>query len=164
MRYILPLLLLLSCSTCKYSFRGISIPPGVKTFFVNFIENNAEDVVATLSQDFTSTLRQRVREESPLLEVETDPDVEFKGFITTYRVSSEAPSADVEVAFNRITMTVAIEYINNLDIEEEPKKKSFSVQREFDANTNLLDIQDALIVEMNDQLADLIFQWAFTNW
>lgn len=164
MKYWLPLFLLLSFASCKYSFRGISIPPGVQTYHVNFIENNAENVVATLSQDFTNTMRQKIREESPLLETDVDPHAEFKGTITQYRVSAEAPNTQIEVAFNRITMNVSMEYINNLNPEEEPKKKSFTVQREFDANTNLLDVQDDLIAEMNDQLTDLIFQWAFTSW
>ncbi len=163
-KYLLPIFILLVGQSCKYSFRGISIPPGVKSFHINFIENEAENVVATLSQDFTNTLQLRVRTESPLNEVEIDPDVEFKGRITQYRVSSEAPSTDEEVAFNRITLSVAMEYINNIDIEEEAKKKNFSTFRDFETSVNLLDVQDQLIQEMNSELADLIFQWAFTNW
>ena len=164
MKYSLLLLCFLSFTACKYSFRGISIPPGVKSFHINFIENNADNVVATLSQDFTFNLQQKVRTESPLAEVDTDPDVEFKGSITRYNVTAEAPNTNIEVAFNRITMAVSMEYINNLTPEEEPKKKSFTAQREFDATVNLLDVQDGLIEEMNTELADKIFQWAFTNW
>lgn len=164
MKYLLPICCLFLFSSCKYSFRGISIPPGVQSFHVNFIENTADNVVATLSQDFTLALQQKVRSESPLNEVDTDPDVEFKGTITQYRVSAEAPSTDEDVAFNRITMAVSIEYINNLDPDADPKKKSFNTNRDFEVSSNLLDVQDALILEMNQELVDNIFQWAFTNW
>lgn len=164
MKYFLPLVLFLSFASCKYSFRGISIPPGVQSYHVNFIENSADNIVADLSQDFTNTLRAKIRQESPLLESDIDPHAEFKGTITQYRVSAEAPNTQIEVAFNRVTMNVSMEYINNLNPDEEPKKKSFTVQREFDASTNLLDVQDGLIEEMNNQLVDLIFQWAFTSW
>ncbi len=164
MKYLLPLFLFLSFASCKYSFRGISIPPGTKTYYVNLIDNTSDNVVATLSQDFTNTLRAKVREESPLLESEIDPDAEFKGSITSYRVSEEAPTADVAVAYNRINLSISMEYINNLDPTIEPKKKSFKAYRDFDAATNLLDVQDALIIEMNAELVENIFQWAFTSW
>ncbi len=164
MKYLLPILFLCLGTGCKYSFRGISIPPGVKSFYVNFIENEADNVEATMRQDFTNNLQLRIRTESPLNEVDTDPDVEFKGRITQYRVSSEAPSTDEEVAFNRISMSVAMEYLNNVNPEEEAKKKTFSTFRDFETTVNLLDVQDQLITEMNSELADLIFQWAFTNW
>lgn len=164
MKYLLPLFLFLSFVSCKYSFRGISIPPGVKTYYVNFIENESPNVVATLSQDFTTILRTKVREESPLLETQVDPDAEFKGVITSYRVSEQAPTSDVAVAYNRINMTVSMEYINNLDPEAEPKKRSFDIYRDFDSSTNLLDVQDALIEEINTELVEKIFQWAFTSW
>ncbi len=156
------LLFVVSLSSC-YSFKGITIPVTVNTFYVNLFDNDAQNVVPNLSLDFTEKLKDKIRSESRLDESNTDPDIEFKGTITQYRVSSEAPTTGETTAFNRLTITIAVEYINNQD-EEDNWKQNFSFFNDFPSSQNLLSVQDELIENINDQLVEDIFNKAFTNW
>ncbi|MEL6866042.1 MAG: LptE family protein [Bacteroidota bacterium] len=161
-----PLLLLLVAvffTACKYSFKGISIPPDVNTFYVANFDNNAPDALPTFRQTFAEELRDKIRNESRLNYDNTNPDIEFQGTITGYDISSVAPQPDETTAFNRLTITVSIQFINNKD-EEANWTESFSDRREFGTDQNLIDVQDQLLEEMTEQLVELIFNKAFTNW
>ena len=149
----------LSC----YSFKGISIDPAIKTFYVSIFDNLSNDSPPTLGQDFTEVLRDKIRNESRLNLKDTDPDIDFTGSISSFRVSSEAPEPGETTSFNRLTITVAVDYVNNRD-EDNKWKKNFSYFANFDANQNLLDVQDALINTINDQIVEDIFNFAFTDW
>ncbi len=166
MRYFYLLLLgllLLQLPACKYSLRGISIPENVNTFYVEDFENVADNVVATLSQDFTQLLRDKIRNESRLNPDDTDPDIEFSGQIIDYSVTSVAPQPGETSAFNRLEIRVAVEFVSNKD-EEENWKKNFSFFNDFPSDQNILDVQEDLINNINDQLVEDIFNHAFTNW
>ncbi len=158
----LVLLVLILYSGC-YSFKGTSISPDVKTFYVAPFDNNAPDAPPTLSIEFSEALREKILNESRLVLDDENPDVEFVGAITTWRVSSEAPKPGELVAFNRLTIGVRVEYINHRN-EEENWKSNFSYFADFDANQNLLDVQDQLIEAINEELVNQIFNKAFTNW
>ena len=151
--------------SCKYGFRGINIPPEVSTFYVERFDNRANNVVPTLAQDFTQDLIDKVRNESNLQWTDTDPDIEFKGRITRYTISSEAPVEGATTAFNRLEIHVSVEYISNIDKSGKSDwKRSFNDYLDYDSNQNILNIQDDLIVDINRRLIEKIFQAAFTNW
>jgi len=149
-----------------YSFRGISIDPTIATFYVAPFDNRAANATPTLAPDFTEKLKDKIRNESRLTYTETDPDVEFSGAITTFQVTAEAPQPGETVAFNRLTISVAVEYINNKTQDEKLKvtKINKSFYSEFPSDQNLFDVQDELIVTITNQLVEDIFTAAFTNW
>jgi len=146
-----------------YSFKGISIDPNTQTFYVELFDNTSRTIVPTLSQDFTQSLRDKIRNESRLNPSDTDPDIEFKGNITNYNVSSVAPQPGETTAFNRLEISVKVEFVNNKD-EEKNWQQNFRFFNDFGSDENLLDIQDELIQNINDQLVEDIFNKAFTNW
>ncbi|MFZ2900186.1 MAG: LPS assembly lipoprotein LptE [Saprospiraceae bacterium] len=149
-----------------YSFRGISIDPSITTYFVAQFTNRAPNATPTLAPDFTERLKDKIRNESRLVYNETDPDVEFVGAITGFSVTSEAPQPGEQVAFNRLTITVAVDYINNRETDEKKRvnKINKSFYAEFPSDQNLLDVQDGLIQSITTQLVEDIFTAAFTNW
>ena len=159
----IPLLLSLFLLSGCYSFKGTSISPDVKTFYVAPFDNNAPDAPPTLPIEFSEALRAKILNESRLVLDEENPDVEFVGAITTWRVSSEAPKPGELVAFNRLTIGVRVEYINHRN-EEENWKSNFAYFADYDATQNLLDVQDQLIEAINEELVNQIFNKAFTNW
>ena len=59
------------------------------------------------------------------MENNTTPDIEFVGTLVDFRVTSEAPTANETTALNRLTITTAIEYVNNVE-EDKGWKKNFS--------------------------------------
>ena len=168
MKYWKPVLLLgsiLLLQNC-YSFRGISIDPTINTFYVAQFENRAPNATPTLAPDFTERLKDKIRNESRLIYTDTDPDVEFVGSISNYRVTSEAPQPGEQVSFNRLTIGVSVEYINNREPDEKKRvtKINKSFYSEFPSDQNLFDVQDELIQTITIQLVEDIFTAAFTNW
>lgn len=146
-----------------YSFKGISIPTDVKTFYVDLFENQDAEAVPTLPRDLTEKLKDKIRRESNLQYNDTDPDIEFSGAITRFQVTAEAPKADEQIGFNKLTIAVNINFTNNKN-EKADWKQQFSFDDFFEPDQNLLDVQDNLIDNITDELVDRIFNKAFTNW
>ncbi len=156
---------LLSFSGC-YSFKGISISPTIKTFYVDQFQLNIGNAPADLSQLFSESLRDIILTSSRLRYNETGPDIEFSGAIREFSVSSVAPQ-NLDTGFgsslNRLQIAVEVEYVNNQD-EEDVWKQRFSFFQDFEANQQLRDVQDDLIQAIFDQITRDIFNRAFTNW
>ena len=146
-----------------YSFKGISIPPDVSTFYVKTFENQASDSEPTLPQEFTELLKDRIRRETRLNYNSEIPDIEFSGTITGFRVTAEAPKAGEQIGFNKLTISMQVEFINNKD-EKANWKQQFSYDDFFEPDQNLLDVQTRLIKNISDELVERIFNRAFTNW
>lgn len=173
-KYLRLIFTLLACSyflfnSCTVSLKSTGIPPSINTFFIEEFDNNARNVVPTLSYDFTQALLDKIRNESRLNYADTDPDVIFSGNISRYEVTSVAPEENNGVAttaFNRLDMAVQVNYINTK--EDDPKKKEWSQQFnffvDFESDQNLLDVQESLIEELNAQLVEDIFNKAFSGW
>ena len=152
----------LTCIGC-YSFQGTSIPAEVESYYVERFDVRASDAIPTLGQTLSEALKDKIRSESNLKQTDTDPDIEFKGVVTNYRVTSEAPQSGETTAFNRLTVTVSIEYIYKLD-EKEGWKSNFTFFSDFASNDNLIDVQDDLLDDINQQMIEKIFNKAFNNW
>lgn len=156
-------LILVTFFTSCYSFRGTSIPTNVNTFYVENFEVETYDAPYTASQVFTEKLKAKVRNESRLLYTEIDPDVEFRGRITGFRVSPVAPQNDQVPTANRLEITISVSYIDNL-VEKNKWTSNFTFFKDFDQNQNLLDVRDVLSESIFDQLTEDIFNKAFSNW
>ena len=157
---------LLAISGC-YSFKGISIDPNVKTFFVqNFSLNpSATNVPPTLAVDFTERLKDKIRTETRLVLQNTEPHVEFSGEIADFRVVPIAPKPGELVALNRLEIRISVG-LNNTVIPKDswPNQRTFSFFAEFPSDRDLLTVQETLVTQITDQLLEDIFNAAFNNW
>lgn len=169
MRYYLLLPVLLLLLTSCYSFRGISLPEGAEVAVINLFENNSLNAPPTLALDVTEALRIKVRDEARLRIVEQSPDLEFKGTLVDFRVSAEAPTAgdrttgEAFANLNRLTIVVAIEYVNHLDEKDDGWRSNFSSFFDFPGSTPLTSVQDEAIEDILDQITEQIFNKAFTD-
>src|SRR5690606_21315762 len=77
----------------SYSFTGGSIHPDMKTVTVYFFENTAQIGNPTLSQSFTEALKERIRNQSSLSQVDDGGDALFEGRITAYTINPAAVEA-----------------------------------------------------------------------
>ncbi|MDX1939078.1 MAG: LPS assembly lipoprotein LptE, partial [Saprospiraceae bacterium] len=91
-----------------YSFSGVSFSQDVKTYYVEQFRSNADNAPPTLEQTLTEALKEKIRTESRLVFSDNEPNVEFKGTIVDYRVTSEAPRPGEFTAINRLTINVAV--------------------------------------------------------
>ncbi|MCB0522150.1 MAG: hypothetical protein H6577_14160 [Lewinellaceae bacterium] len=151
------------CTIGCYSFQGISIPPDVNTFYVSLFEPQVDDAPPTLPRDFTELMKDKIRRETRLTYADVDPDIEFSGAITRFEVTSEAPKADQQIGFNKLTIAMNVNFVNHKN-EKANWKQQFSFEDFFEPNQNLLDVQERLVDNITKELSDRIFNKAFTNW
>ncbi len=161
---IYSLLIMCVLSSCSfYSFNGINIDESIKTFYIKPYDNTALVVVPSLSQTFTEKLKERIRRDTRLKFSDRNPDIEFVGTIVGYDVTSEAPLKDGNSGFNKLTIRVKIEHINNLN-EKENWTQEFSFFENFPSNTNLNEVQNDIIKRLAVKINEDIFNRAFGNW
>lgn len=146
-----------------YSLSGISIDPNVSTYYVDQFKNNALNAPPSLAQTVTEGLKEKIRTESRLVFSDAGPNIEFKGSVVDFRISSEAPQPGELAAINRLTIVTAVEYINNVD-KDKGWKSNFSFFFDFPSSQDLSSVQDQAIEAIVNQMMEDIFNKAFTDW
>lgn len=158
-------LLLVSCGV-KYGFTGGSIPKDMKTYTVLYFENLAPMVYTTLSQNFTEGLKERIRTQSTLSQVNSDGDAIFEGTITGYSITPASVGAgnNDRAQNSRLTITVKVKYTNKLDqTGESDFEESFSQFKEF-PGSDVTAYEANLNAEIIKMLTEDIYNRAFANW
>jgi Lipopolysaccharide-assembly len=151
----------LSC----YSFKGISIDPNDKTFYIRTFETQANNAPPNMAIEFTERLRNKIRSETSLIANDENPHIEFTGKIVEYSVSLIAPKPGEIAGLNRLNVTYEVNLINSQEEKRSwPAKKPFSFYAEFNNDVDLLSVQSKLIDDINDQILEDIFNAAFNNW
>jgi hypothetical protein len=74
-----------------------------------------------------------------------------------------APQPGETTQFNRLTISLQVEFTNQTDPEQN-WKNTFSWFADYGANENLNSVQDDLHEVIFTQLTENIFNKAFTNW
>ena len=150
------------CS-CKYSFKGIDIPPDMNTFYVEPFELLTTNTEPTITTIFTETLSDKILTESKLRKVQIDPDYVFTGAITRYDITAVAPEPDQTSSFNRLEIGVKVVF-ENTKKEEDNFDRVFTFYNDFPAGANIINIQDELVNNIFNQIVEDVFNEAFTNW
>jgi hypothetical protein len=163
LKYISSFIFTIIIFTGCYSFKGISIPADVKTFYVQQVKLTDFKAPPDTPERFMEQIRQKVRSQSSLTWNENDPDVEFDCTVTGFNVTNEGNSQGNQVSLNKLTIVVNVDYINNRN-EDDNWNKSFSFGLPFDPALELQDVQDDFIEDIFDQISENVFNDAFTNW
>jgi hypothetical protein len=146
-----------------YSLSGINIDPNIRSYYVAQFQNNADNSPPNLAQDFTEAFKEKIRTQSRLIYTEEDPQIEFKGSIVDFRITSEAPQAGEQTALNRLTIVTAVEYINTLD-EKKGWKKNYQFFFDFPSNVDFSSVEDEATRSIFDQILEFAFNDAFNDW
>ena len=164
MKLILTILLSISLISCGiYSFTGASIPTEAKTISVDYFSNKAATIQPSLSQVFTERLKDMFLEQTNLSLSENESDLSFSGYISKYQIKPMAIKANETTDKNRLTIAVKVTYNNSLDAENN-FEHTFSRYRDYDSVQNISDIENTLIEEITNELAEDVFNKAFVNW
>lgn len=169
MRQIYFILILFTCgllntgSSCRLSLNGASIPPEIESVTVNYFPNQSPFVATSLSQLFTETLIDKFNRESNLSIKDNGGDWEFSGAITNYTSTPIAPTGDETTALNRLTITVKVEFTDQKD-ESRSWTQTFSRFTDYESTQVLSQVENDLIQDISDQLADDIFLKVAGNW
>jgi len=150
---------------CKvnYSFTGTSIPEDVKTVSVKTFQNFAPLTNVNLTQSFTEALKDKFISQTNLNLVSADGDLQFEGAITAYGVTSIAIQGNQTAALNRLSVTVKVNFTNTKD-DQQDFESSFTRYADFESSQNLSSVEDELLLDINNQLTQDIFNKAVSNW
>lgn len=158
----LPLMLLALSGCGIYSFSGATIEG--KNINIHQIENRARNIVPSLSSTITDKVRSRILSQTGLKPVtKDDADYDLSGAVTGYEVTVTGAQSVQLATKNRLTISVQIEFKNRLN-EKANFTQIFTRFSDFDASQILQNVENALIQDIGNQLADDIFNKAFVNW
>ena len=155
------LTIIASCSA-SYSLTGGDVGQA-KTLSVTTMINESDLVNPQLAQLLTTTLQDVMARQTPLDLIVRDGDLQFSGRIIAYDVRSDAPGANDQVAQSRLSVSVAIDFINLLD-DTKNFKQSFNVYRNFPASQTLSQVEDVLVDEIVMELCEKVFNRALVQW
>lgn len=161
-RLLLISVLFLCCAGC-YSFRGVNITPGVKTISIHYIENHAPIVEPSLSQSLTEALKSKFLQGTNLSLIENDGDLDLSGNITGYSVTPVSATGTTTASLNRLTISLNMVFTNAKD-EKQNWNSTFTRFADFESGQSLSAVLNSLLSQINDQLADDIFNKAVVNW
>lgn len=147
----------------KYSLNGASIPMEAKTISVQFFSNNTTLGSPSISQKFTEKLRDMVSTQTNLALMKQNGDLEFEGSITDYNIAPVAIQSTDQAALNRLSMTVNVKFKNKFDATKN-FEQAFTRFADYKTSSSLSAEEDNLLLEINRQLTEDIFNKAFNNW
>lgn len=161
--YLLIPIFLFSGSGCGvYSFTGASISPEVKSVSIAYFPSYAPLAPANMPQLFTEALRDKFVNQTNLSLLPSNGDIRFEGRISDYRTTPIAIQGNA-AAQNRLSVSVSVTYTDTKN-EDNSFEKTFTRFADFNASVNLSDVEQALIVEINEQIIQDIFNQAVVNW
>ena len=160
---ILLLIILTSC-TISYKFNGAAIDYNTtKTISVAEFPIRAALVYPPLGPAFNEALKDIYTRQTRLSMVKTGGDLQVEGEITGYDLSPQAVTEDAYASQTRLTISVKVRYTNtknpNLNVDQ-----TFRAYRDFSSRQMLTQVQDELISQIVDELAELIFNATVGSW
>lgn len=169
LKYFLLITFTLTLVGCgAYSFTGISLPPEVKTFQVNYFQNYAANTPGStvepgLERDFKIALEELILNQTSLDLVRSNGDLVFEGEITEFRISPTTSTANQTAAQNRLTMGVMVRYFNKMD-EETDFEQRFSFYYDFPGTSLLSTVKDEALTEIFERITQDIVNKALADW
>ena len=160
---ILLLVILTSC-TISYKFNGAAIDYNTtKTISIAEFPIRAALVYPPLGPAFNEALKDIYTRQTRLSMVKTGGDLQVEGEITGYDLSPQAVTEDAYASQTRLTISVKVRYTNtknpNLNVDQ-----PFRAYRDFSSSQMLTQVQDELISQIVDELAELIFNATVGSW
>jgi len=145
-----------------YSFRGGQYS-GAKTFSVDFIKPQTALATQVYAQNLTEGLKDLLLAQSPLSLQARDGDLHYEGSITEYVITPVAIQGNETASLNRLTITIKVKYTNTIE-KNLSFERSFSKYADFEADADLFAVEETLWTQINDQLAQEIYNASVGNW
>lgn len=160
---IIGLMTLTSCGF-GYSLSGVSIPDNIKTYQVDFFQNQAAFVEPGIERTFTLQLQDLILNQSSLDLVNKNGDYIYQGEITRFFIAPMTATATNTASQNRVTIEVNLRFTNTKDDEASFEKK-YSFFYDYDANTQLQGAAlDTALEIIFDQITQDIFTDTLAQW
>ncbi|MGB0391047.1 MAG: LPS assembly lipoprotein LptE [Salibacteraceae bacterium] len=152
---------LYSCSA-SYSFTGTSTGDA-KTISIQTVSNRAPLTPPTYPQSFTEDLKENFLRQTNLDLIKSDGDLQISGYIKRYTSGPIATTGNETTSQNRLRVSVQITFVNKLDASQN-FDRSFERFEDYSSAVSLSSIQDQLLTNITEQLAQDIIQASIGNW
>jgi hypothetical protein len=163
----------LSLAGCGvYSMTGIAT--AAKSIQVDQFFNNTDLAPANIAQNFTNRVKDYYQQNSSMRVVQENGELQIEGIITGYALAplASVPTAGAATpqqqtftaALTRLTITVKVNYVDNVEPKNSFKDKTFSFYQDFDSNVNFSTVQEDLEKKIFDQILIDIFNATVANW
>ncbi len=159
------LFLWVGLSACKirFTFSGTKVPENIKTITIEQFENNARLISPSLAQDFSETLRDFFLKRTNMRLVSSGGDVVITGEISQYEIKPINVQENALASQNRLSLSIK----TTLESESYPElnwSDSFSNFADFDATKDFSSLEKSLQDEINQKIAQDIFNKTFGQW
>ena len=161
------LIVLLTCSACSisYSFNGGALDYSrIKTLYMPDVTNQATRVYPPLAQTMTEALQNHFTRRTKLEMARTnDADMIIEVVITNYDFAPLAVQDNDLAARTKVTLSIQVHYENKA-LPEQNFDRDFTSSTDFDSSEQLVDVQDALLANMVDDLVKQGYNATVENW
>lgn len=154
---------LLSTGCGIYTFRPVYVSPEVKSVSIAYFPNQAAVNQPILSQRITETLKDVFNEQSNLNVTGAEGDIRVQGSITGYDITPVAVQGNETAAMTRLTIRIQVNCINTKE-EKKDFEAGFSRFADFSNDKDLSQVEDALLTDICQQLAQDVFDRIMINW
>ena len=145
-----------------YSFTGGSVGEA-KTIAVDYFPNKAQLVNPNLSIQITEAIKDIFVQQTPLELVDNNADMFVEGSIVTYEVRPISAQGNETTSQSRFTIGISVTFTNNLEPDKSFTQR-FSRYRDFSSENLFADVENALVSEINQELAEDVLNRAIANW
>ena len=136
----------------------------VKTITIRDFQNVADYVYAPLAIEFNQKLKDMFIQQTQLQLVESGGDLELGGEITGYNQFNESVDASGYSSKVKLTLTVSVTYVNNVDHKDDFENQQFTAFQTYDSSQLLTDVLVGLITVMVKDITEQIFNSTVANW
>lgn len=157
---------LLAVTACKvsFTFNGASIDyTKVKTIQIDDFPIRSSYVWGPMASIFNNRLKDIFANNTRLIQVKRGGDMVIEGEITQYTQRNKAVTAEGHSAQTELSMTVNVRFTNNANHNDDFEKQ-FTANATYETTQQLNAVQEELVTQMVNDLADQIFNATVANW
>ena len=157
--------LILVISGCgAYSFSGASIGPDIKTFQVNYFQNNSANVQPGIDRDFTLKLQDLLLNQTSLDLVTNNGDLLYEGEIVEYYTAPITATSQSTAAQNRLTVGVNVRFYDT-KVPDNDFEQRFSFYFDYPGTSQLIGSSlDSALDEIFERITQDIFNKSLAKW
>jgi hypothetical protein len=157
--------LFLVLSGCgAYSFSGANIGADIKTFQVNYFQNNAANVQPGIDRDFTLKLQDLLLNQTSLDLVTNNGDLLYEGEIVEFYTAPITATSQSTAAQNRLTVGINVRFYDT-KMPDNDFEQRFSFYFDYPGTTQLIGSSlDSALDEIFERITQDIFNKSLAKW
>lgn len=163
MKTIFYILFISALASCEVQYSMLDGSIDADSFSVEIFEEQAANAPAGYGITFTEFLRDFVVSRSKMKIKKKDADIEISGKVISYNTTPVSVQSGEVAATNRLTVVLEVSVINNVE-EKQSFERNFSQFSDYESSEDLSSVEDALLEDINEKLAQDIVNQLSSNW